>query len=183
MISDFVKGKKKFDYSEGVQKGIGLHRAIDEFTDKHPITLEAKKFFKPAYGLYAGAFMDIVYDHFLANDRSEFKQEEDLKAFSHGVYRQIGGYQPDLPERFQRVFFYMQGQDWLYHYRFKESIFNSFKGLVRRAKFIEEYQSACLILEEHYEALHFFYAGFFPDLKKFAHSKWADLAQAPGDLK
>ena len=175
MISDFVKGKKKFNFTDTVQKGIVLHRAIDEFTDKHPVTLEAKKFFKPAYGLYAGAFMDIVYDHFLANDPHEFEREEDLKAFSQGVYQQISHYQHDLPERFQQVFHYMHEQDWLYHYRFMQPIFNSFRGLVRRAKFIDEYQPACLVLEEHYTALNFFYAEFFPDLKNFAHSKWTDL--------
>lgn len=183
LISDFVKGRKKFDYSIGVQQGIALHRAIDEFTDRHPVTLEAKKFFKPAYGLYAGAFMDIVYDHFLANDPFEFKQEADLKAFSHGVYQQVSHYQHDLPERFQQVFYYMREQDWLYHYRFTQPIFNSFKGLVRRAKFIDQYQPACLVFEEHYQALHIFYAAFFPDLKNFAHLKWNDLTQMPGEPK
>ena len=48
MISDFVKGKKKFDYSEGIQKGITFHRAIDEFTDSHPTTKKAKEFLRPA---------------------------------------------------------------------------------------------------------------------------------------
>ena len=47
MISDFVKGKKKFEYSLQVQHGIALHRAIDEFTDTHPETKKAKQFFRP----------------------------------------------------------------------------------------------------------------------------------------
>ena len=51
MISDFVKGKTKFNYPEGIQKGIALHRAIDEFTDTHPATKEAAAFFRPAYRL------------------------------------------------------------------------------------------------------------------------------------
>ena len=40
MISDFVKGKKKFDYPLRIQAGIMLHRIIDEFTDGHPATRE-----------------------------------------------------------------------------------------------------------------------------------------------
>jgi len=68
LISDFVKGKKKFDYPPGIQKGIALHRAIDTFTDSHPATKEAKEVFRPHYRLYAGAFIDVAYDHFLAND-------------------------------------------------------------------------------------------------------------------
>ncbi|HEY8657933.1 MAG TPA: hypothetical protein VIL78_02790, partial [Hanamia sp.] len=66
MISDFVKGKAKFDYPGEIQKGIHLHRLIDSFTDSHEVTARAKKFFRPQYRLYSGAFVDIVYDHFLA---------------------------------------------------------------------------------------------------------------------
>ncbi len=54
MISDFVKGKKKFDYPVAIQKGIQLHRMIDEFTDFHPATSKAKKLFSPYYRLYSG---------------------------------------------------------------------------------------------------------------------------------
>ncbi len=45
MISDFVKGKTKFGYPPGIQNGIALHRAIDEFTDAHPATKKAAAFF------------------------------------------------------------------------------------------------------------------------------------------
>src|ERR1700682_4685290 len=54
LISDFVKGKKKFDYSFPIQHGISLHRSIDHFTDTHPVTSKAKSLFKADYGLYAG---------------------------------------------------------------------------------------------------------------------------------
>jgi len=32
MVSDYVKGKKQFDFPKRMQAGIRLHRAIDEFT-------------------------------------------------------------------------------------------------------------------------------------------------------
>src|SRR6185503_19830970 len=86
MISDFVKGKKRFDYPEAIQKGITLHRNIDPFTDEHEATENAKKFFKPAVGLYAGAFVDIAYDHFLALDENEFTDDNKLLEFSLSVY-------------------------------------------------------------------------------------------------
>ena len=66
MISDFIKGKKQFDYPGPIQKGIRLHRDIDNFTDTHPVTQQLKSYFRPAYRLYSGAFSDVVYDHFLA---------------------------------------------------------------------------------------------------------------------
>jgi acyl carrier protein phosphodiesterase len=86
MCSDFIKGKKKFDYAIDIQKGIALHRAIDTFTDAHATTAEAKQFFKPAVGLYAGAFVDVVYDHFLAIDTKEFYDSVALEKFSLYTY-------------------------------------------------------------------------------------------------
>jgi len=90
MISDFVKGKAKFDYPEDIQKGIHLHRLIDTFTDNHPTTAIAKKFFRPRYRLYSGAFTDVVYDHFLARDEKQFEEYGGLKIFSQIVYESLG---------------------------------------------------------------------------------------------
>src|ERR1043165_9218440 len=97
IISDFVKGRKKFDYPGPVQNGITLHRLIDEFTDVHPATQKAKLVFRPDYRLYAGAFTDIVYDHFLANDKSEFPEENSLKNFSGVVYSTLQDHFDLLP--------------------------------------------------------------------------------------
>lgn len=82
MISDFVKGKRKFDYPVAIQNGIYLHRQIDNFTDFHPATARAKEFFRPHYRLYSGAFIDIVYDHFLATDHKQFNQNNPLENFT-----------------------------------------------------------------------------------------------------
>src|SRR3982750_1233909 len=75
MISDFVKGRDKFSFSGKIQQGIALHREIDQFTDVHPATQKAKSIFRPSYRLYSGAIMDVLYDHFLANDASVFDDD------------------------------------------------------------------------------------------------------------
>lgn len=162
LISDFVKGKKKFEFAIGIQKGMELHRNIDAFTDQHPATKEAKKYFRDDYGLYAGAFIDIVYDHFLANDPKEFSDEAALARFSRHSYAQLDKYLPVFPQRFAMVFEHMRKQDWLYHYRFKEGIYNSFAGLVRRAAYMDDHRKAISIFETNYEALGLAYREFFP---------------------
>ena len=58
---------------------------IDAFTDTHFATRQAKQVFKPAVGLYSGAFIDVVYDHFLARDEKEFSLEG-LKNFAEKTY-------------------------------------------------------------------------------------------------
>ncbi len=173
LISDFVKGKKKLDYSPGIQKGISLHRAIDEFTDVHEATRQAKQFFKPAYGLYAGAFIDIVYDHFLANDEKVFSDERALAVFTQKTYRQLMNYEPVFPEKFRRFFYYMQSEDWLFHYRFTNGIRNSFAGLVRRAAYLDDHHAAVNIFEKNYPELKTCYEKFFPDLRNFAYANFS----------
>ena len=186
LISDFVKGKKQLDYPDSIRKGITLHRAIDTFTDTHPVTRHAKAYFRPVYGLYSGALIDVAYDHFLANDREAFAAEEEgsraeegragtpgaprasLAAFAQQTYRQLATRESLFPERFARMFPYMRDQDWLYHYRYKEGIFNSFAGLARRAAYMPPPQQACELFEAHFTDLEACYREFFPSLRDFA---------------
>ena len=136
LISDFVKGNKKFDYSKGIQDGISLHRKIDEFTDNHPQTKLAKQLLKPAVGLYAGAFIDVVYDYFLANNLNCFSSEIELHDFANGVYKILENHKAIVPPNFEKVMPSMQANNWLYNYKFDYGVQRSFEGLYRRAKFL-----------------------------------------------
>lgn len=168
MISDFVKGKKKFDYPDRIQMGIALHRKIDEYTDTHPATRQAKEFLKDAAGLYAGPFVDIIYDHFLALDGYEF-EEGSLAVFAQHTYEQLEIYEKWLPEKIRQFFFYMRTQDWLYHYRSTAGIHRSFQGLCRRAKYIDDAEPVFEAFITHYEALKMAYDFFFPHVKTYAY--------------
>ena len=170
MISDFVKGKKRFDFEPPIQKGIMLHRSIDTFTDEHEATKKAKQFFKPVVGLYAGAFVDIVYDHFLALDENEFTQES-LLQFSSIVYSTLSKYQAVLPERFGRMLPYMKKDNWLYNYRNFYGLEQSFNGLVRRAKYLEHHTAVFESFQKNYDSLRQCYNAFFPEVKTFAYKK------------
>ena len=67
-IADGVKGKKYVQFPLGIQQGILLHRAIDSFTDAHPIVRKSTKRLHKKYGHYSGVIVDILYDHFLAKN-------------------------------------------------------------------------------------------------------------------
>ena len=164
MISDYVKGKKKYDYPDQIQQGIAVHREIDLFTDTHPATKEAKEIFRPAYRLYAGSLMDVVYDHFLALDENEFT-DEGLKTFTINTYALLDQFTDQFPENFNRMYPYMKAQNWLYNYRYRQGLEKSLAGLVRRAKYLEESDTAYLLFNEHYDQLKNFYQLFFPELK------------------
>jgi acyl carrier protein phosphodiesterase len=171
MISDFVKGAAKFGFSGNIQKGIALHRQIDAFTDSHPATKKAKEIFHPHYRLYSGAVVDVLYDHFLANDRSIFGGTA-LKEFCDATYQQLEGHSSELPDRFLQFFTYMRSENWLFHYQFKEGMQKSLNGLVRRAVYLTEADTAYSLFLEHYDELNKIYHTFFPDVKLFAKQKF-----------
>jgi acyl carrier protein phosphodiesterase len=174
LFSDFIKGKKKFDYPEGIQKGITLHRNIDTFTDTSEATRKAKEFFRPAYRLYSGAFTDVAYDYFLANDNNEFT-DDSLFQFSQQVYRVLENYTDHMPEKFARMFPYMKRQNWLYGYRTKEGIKNSFAGLVRRSAYLIESDSAFLLFEKYNDELRGCYDELIRTIKPFAKQRMNEL--------
>ncbi|RYF90496.1 MAG: DUF479 domain-containing protein [Chitinophagaceae bacterium] len=168
MISDYVKGRTQFEYAPGILAGIKLHRAIDEFTDRHPVTKEMMQIFRPQYRLYAGAFVDIVYDHFLANDPNEFETGQHLFEFSQDTYASL---QPQLslfPEKFKGMFPYMISQNWLYHYRTEQGIEQSFTGLTRRAVYLQESKLAFELFLQHKQFFQQQYNLFFNSVKTFA---------------
>ncbi len=173
-ISDFVKGKKMYDYPPLVQAGISLHRKIDSYTDEHAITKQAKQFFREPYRLYSGPIMDIVYDYFLANDTRFFLPEQ-LNDFVIQVYHSLNEHYQIMPDNFKRVFYFMQQQNWLYNYRFKWGFKNSLEGLVRRASFINDAQPAFELFELHYESLQQLYNVFIDDIKSYAHNQFVIL--------
>lgn len=168
MISDFVKGKKQFDFPEGIFKGIRLHRSIDMFTDAHPSTASIKEYFRKDYRLYAGAFADVAYDYFLANDKNEFAGNDELLSFTAETYGQLRQLYGLLPENFQQVFHHMQTNNWLYHYKSDWGIQKGFEGLARRAAYMSDSNKAFQIFLENKEAMQQHYDDFFPELKLHA---------------
>src|SRR6187401_3169527 len=176
MTSDFVKGKTQYDFIENIQKGIVLHRRIDDYTDNHDAVKKAKEYFRPSYRLYSGPFIDILFDHFLANDQSCFKTGE-LNEFTQEVYRRLNEYASHLPIRFVAAFTYMQSENWLFNYQFKEGIAKSIRGLVRRAIFLEDSITALALFNEHYTSLAECYTAFIGDVKIYAKEQLSLLIE------
>jgi acyl carrier protein phosphodiesterase len=174
MISDFVKGKKKFDYPEGIQKGIHLHRLIDAYTDTHPATARAKEIFRPHYRLYSGAVIDVLYDHFLATDPGEFTTQS-LSAFANTTYTIIGQYTQWLPAGFAAMFPYMQTQNWLLGYSTRQGIQKSLGGLVRRAAYLTESDTAFDLFETNYQLLQDCYRQFWADARPYVREQFDSL--------
>lgn len=168
MLGDFVKGKVALEqYPEQIKKGILLHRKIDEFADNHPASTRAKVWFRETYGLYSGPIIDILYDHFLANDPKHFLSEEDLLTFSKTVYQQLESNRAYFTEQFSHMFTYMSTDNWLYGYRHVKGMERAFKGLSRRAAHMPPPDIAYRTFITHYHQLTQCYYEFMDDVINF----------------
>ena len=167
MIADFVKNRDVARLPESIQKGIKLHRAIDTFTDAHPLIHEAKAPFRPLVRLYSGAFVDVAFDYFLANDTTENSQRE-WQEHSQRVYAVLRRHEEFLPEVFKKVLDKMQQDDWLYNYRNEWGIEYSFRNVVNKAQFLDKTTNIFPAFLANKDFLREKYEIFFPEIKSFA---------------
>ena len=59
-IGDFVKGRNLLEqFDSEIAAGIDLHRAIDEYTDSHPVVTQSKNRLRPSYRHYAPVIVDM----------------------------------------------------------------------------------------------------------------------------
>lgn len=154
LIADHVKGRLALEkFPPGIRKGVELHRKIDSFADTHPATQRAKIWFREDYGLYAGAIMDTLYDHFLANDPKLFLSDAALLEFSEDVYAKAVIHEAYFPEAFAKYFQHMRQHNWLYGYKTLQGMQRSLQGLSRRAAYMPPVDKAYLTFIAHYYEL------------------------------
>lgn len=154
MIGDHVKGKKALSrFPPGVARGILLHRRIDQFVDHHPASKRVKMIFRPDFGLYAGALIDVLFDHFLANDPACFHSLASLKSFSQKTYGLLNEQRAWFPPLFAQYFDRMVEDDWLSGYRRLDGVQRALRGLSYRAKYIPDTAMAYSLFIRHYHEL------------------------------
>lgn len=164
-IADSVPGRRLEQYAPGVQAGIRAHRAIDTFTDQHPVVRRTTARLRQAgYGKYAGVVADVFFDHFLAYNFPEFSTET-LAGFTQRVYARLAARQAEFPARVQQFFPYLVQQNWLLHYAGLAGIARALTGLSRRATPGSGMATAAEELRHHHAAYEADFREFFPQLQ------------------
>jgi acyl carrier protein phosphodiesterase len=97
VAADFVRNPQLHLLSPDVLRGVMLHRLIDGFTDRHPVTLRSISRVARAMGWYGGIVIDIYYDHILARDWARYSREA-LAEFAARSYRVLEDGHISLPE-------------------------------------------------------------------------------------
>jgi len=172
-IADGIHGKPD-QFLPGVQKGIMIHRAIDSYTDAHPIFRQGTKRLHANYHHYAGVIMDIFYDHFLAKNWAHYHTQP-LEEFSTDFYKLLENNYNTLPPRSQGMMPHMMAHNWLLSYASLEGIARTLMQMDHRTKKISGMTNAINELKEFYSEFEAEFTTFFEDIRAYVSQKIAEV--------
>jgi len=162
-MADGIRGKHFESYPLEIQKGIILHRAIDTFTDAHPIFRKSTKKLHEKYHHYAGVIVDVFYDHFLAKNWNTYSDEK-LEEFVARFYQSLHDNHNILSERTKGMMPYMIEQNWLVSYQTIKGIHRILTQMDQRTKNESKMRFASNELSEYYTEFEAHFSEFFKEL-------------------
>ena len=123
-MGDAVKGRDvEGMWGVDVGRGIRLHRAIDDVSDRHEASREARKLLRETCGKWSGVVWDVLVDHVLAQDFECLATGcGALTDFAGSQEAILAAQRETMPERSRRFFDAMVAHGWLAGYREPETV-------------------------------------------------------------
>jgi len=181
-IADHVKGSDILKYSENVRKGIAMHRAIDTYTDLHPVVRRSIARLRADFHKYSGVIVDMYYDHYLSAQWDDYS-DTGLMEFTKIRYNILNTFQAIIPPRSARLLFYMEKQNWLMAYSSFDGMQQAFNGMSRRTTFESKMELAVVNLKAGYPEFRQEFRQFFPDLQSYVKSNFeVSNSESPENL-
>jgi acyl carrier protein phosphodiesterase len=173
-MEDGIQGKSYSDFHYSIQKGILLHRAIDTFTDAHPIFRQSTKRLHANYHHYSGVIVDIFYDHFLAKNWQQYSPIN-LSDFVDDFHQLLESNYELLTPKTKRLLPYMIAQNWLKSYQTVNGIEVILTQMDQRISSTNKMQNSVVELNDHYDEFEAEFFLFFEDLRQFVKVKIMEL--------
>jgi acyl carrier protein phosphodiesterase len=172
LLADLLKGTERQNLSVNIQQGIEFHRLMDAFTDCHVCVQRSKQRIHTKYRRFAGIFVDVFYDHFLAKNWANYSPQP-LEKFTAEVYESFKIHPVKLPLAVSQLITRMVDEDWLGGYRHLDGVENAAVRLSKRLsmRFKKPFQlDAVSELIANYGDLENDFLEFFPELLKYAQT-------------
>ena len=170
LIADRVKGKNIELLDPEIQEGVLLHRAIDTYTDQHPLVRECVKKLFPDYRHYSRVIVDMYFDHFLAAHWNSF-HPQDLETFSLSFYEALKNYTPQFPESIQKLISALIKYNWFEQYKTVEGLGLILKQMEQRTKFHSNLAASTEDLKQNYTYFESYFFEFMGELIAFTKTK------------
>jgi len=172
LIADRIKGNQVKKLPSEIQKGVYLHREIDEFTDKHPIFKECVRELFPKYRHYSRVLVDMYFDHFLAANWQRYHPVP-LAEFSEDFYDKLEVESTQFSDSIQKFIRALIQYNWFDEYRTVEGLRKILSQMERRTKFPSNLAAATEDLLQKYPYFEDRFFEFMIELISFTKNKLA----------
>ncbi len=166
LLGDSINKNKFHLFPSQVITGFHLHRSIDIFTDNHPLHKKAVSYFRNENLFYGAVFIDMIFDHFLANDPQYFETEKELHRFTTHIYDTINKNSTLLTPKIIKYFGHMEEGNWLLNYKSKSGIGKALEGIISRYPRLGNYDLVMACFEKNYMEMELIFKDFFPELEE-----------------
>ena len=169
LCGDFVRGSDLAAYPASIQAGIRCHRAIDSYTDQHPVNLGARNLFESPHRRFAGITVDVIYDFFLANNWQQFC-DIPLDEYATLVTESLHSRRGMLPHGLQRFLELLKTENTLLRNLDRSHIELTLERISQRRKSLAPLATVAVPMWQHEAALKVAFDGFFPQLVSYTRS-------------
>jgi acyl carrier protein phosphodiesterase len=166
LLGDFARGLDQNALPAPIRAGLFNHRAVDRFTDSHPLVLEMKQVFSARRRRFAGIALDIYFDHLLLTywDRLDTRNLDNLIV---EFYQRMHEGQAMMPhDDMRRVTRRMIEFDWFGSYRDIDAISESLDRVAARIRFANEFDNSIEDLQRNHEMISRGFLEFYPQLQQ-----------------
>lgn len=166
LLGDFARGLDQQQLTPAVMAGLQNHRAVDRFTDNHPLVQEMKLGFSSQRRRFAGIALDIYFDHLLINHWDSFDKRSVADVIAE-FYQRMGEGQEMMPEdNMRRVTRRMIEYDWFGSYQEIDAIAESLDRVAGRIRFSNRFDNAIEDLQRNHEMIRDGFFEFYPQLQQ-----------------
>ena len=170
LIADRVKGKSVHLLSPQIQTGVYLHRAIDEYTDQHPIFRKCVSKLFPTYRHYSRVIIDMYFDHFLAANWDHF-HDLPLEEFSNNFYKKLELEAPNFSQPIQKLIHALICYNWFIHYKSVSGLRKILEHMEQRTSFPSNLAASIEDLNQNYSYFENHFFQFMQELITFTKTK------------
>ncbi|MEH6577287.1 MAG: ACP phosphodiesterase [Amphritea sp.] len=163
LLGDFAKGLDSSQLSPAVAAGLRNHRAVDLFTDRHPLVGEMKACFSPQRRRFSGIALDVLFDHFLLQHWQRYCVQP-KQQFITEIYEDLLAGQSLMPEVMQRTTLRIVEQNWFASYETVEGVGFALDRIAARIRFQNRFSGVEEELISHYDRFEGGFLEFFPQL-------------------
>jgi acyl carrier protein phosphodiesterase len=162
LMGDFIRDVDISKLPQAVARGIDNHKAVDRFTDNHPVLKSLKTGFSRRRR-FAGIIIDVVFDHFLIIHWDKYC-DDSRQDYIVYCYDNLLAMKHIMPQRMLQRVQWMVQNDLLNSYARLDGVADALNGISLRMRFDNHLRGAIEEVVSHYEALEKGFLEFFREL-------------------